>query len=319
MGSVERDGRKAPKGRTATRAWVVIGLAACSGRSPCSGASTRAEADRACADWATHYCNRLDACAPLSLELGYGDLAECVERSKPVCSSALRAEGTGQSPSRIESCAQAYDTATCEEVVVGKPPSGCAAPGALRAGAPCGDDSQCAGPNGYCRMASDETCGTCAVLGSVGAGCYSDRDCEHGLVCYFTCMAPVSAGAACDGMTRQCPATMLCLDYACVPLGASGAPCSPRAETCDRDHGLFCDPELKRCSPYALASAGMPCGGGTTCRGGRCVTDPLTQKSTCAANAADGADCDPTSGPSCNAPARCVGGKCKFPEPARCD
>ncbi len=306
--------------RTRVRwAWVVIGLAACSARSPCGGSSDKAAADKACTDWATHYCNRLESCAPLSLQIGYGELAECIDRNKPVCSSVLRAEGTGQTPSRMASCAQAYDTTGCEEVVVAKPPSACAVPGSLPVGAPCGDDSQCPGPNGYCRMASDDTCGTCAELGPVGAGCYSDRDCDHGLVCYFTCMAPVAAGAACDGITRQCPATMICRDYACVAPGASGAPCNPRADTCDRDRGLFCDPQVRRCSPYALAAAGAPCGTGTTCRAGSCATDPATQKSTCMANAADGADCDPTAGPFCTGPARCVNGTCKVPDAARCN
>lgn len=300
-------------------AWAIIGLAACSGRSSCVGLRRGSVADEACADWATHYCNRLEACAPLSMQIGYGELAACIERSKPVCLSALKAQGTGQTPSSVESCARAYETDACEEVVVAKPPSACTVPGSLPIGAPCGDDSQCAGPNGYCRVASDETCGRCATLGAMGAGCYSDRDCEHGLVCYFTCVAPVAPGAACDGMTRQCPASMVCLDYACVHPGAPGTTCDPRADACDRNQGLFCDAQDRRCVPYTLAAPGAPCGTGITCRAGSCSTNPSTQTSTCIANAADGESCDATSGPFCAAPARCVEGICKVPDAAYCN
>jgi hypothetical protein len=297
-------------------AWQVIGLAACSVRSPCGAPSTGA--DRVCTEWATHYCNRLESCAPLSVQVGYGDVAGCIERSKPLCSSALRADGTGQTTGRMESCALAYDSAGCEEVVVGKAPLRCGVPGSLPVGAECGDDSQCSGPNGYCRIANDETCGACAVLGPVGAGCYSDRDCEHGLVCYFTCMAPVAAGAACDGMKRQCPATLMCFDYTCRAPAAPGATCDPRADTCDRDHGLFCDPQAKRCTPYTVAEVGVPCGFATICRKGTCATDPATQQATCVSNAADGARCDVAAGPFCTAPARCVDGACKLPDAASC-
>ncbi|HXN33589.1 MAG TPA: hypothetical protein VN894_17090 [Polyangiaceae bacterium] len=299
-------------------AWAIIGVAACSVRSPCTGRGTSAVADRACADWATHYCNRLESCAPLTVQIGYGDVAQCIERNKPVCASVLGASGTGQTPGHIASCAQAYDSASCEEVVVAKPPLPCAVQGSLPIGAACGDDSQCSGPSGYCRMANDETCGTCSVLGPVGAGCYSDRDCEHGLVCYFTCTSPVALGAACDGMKRQCPATLVCFDYTCRAPAPSGATCDPRADSCDRDHGLFCDPQTKSCSPFTLAEAGAPCGAGTACKAGSCATDPSTQKSTCVANAADGATCDATSGPFCMAPARCVDAACKIPDAAGC-
>jgi hypothetical protein len=299
--------------------WALsIILAACSGRSPCAGAGDSG-VSLACADWATHYCNRLETCAPLAVEIGYGDVAQCVERNKPVCSAALKAGGTGQTPSRIESCAQAYDSAGCEEVVVAKPPLSCKVPGALPVGAWCGDDSQCSGQNAYCRMANDETCGTCSVLGPVGAGCYSDRDCEHGLVCYFTCMAPVALGEACDGMTRQCPATLVCFDYTCRAPALVDATCDPRADNCDRDHGLFCDAQTKRCSHYAVADVGASCGTGITCKAGSCATDSTTQKSTCVANAADGAPCDTTAGPACMAPARCVDGACRVPDAARCN
>jgi hypothetical protein len=274
--------------------------------------------EQACTDWATRYCKRLALCAPLSVEIAYGEVAHCVERNRPVCVSALGASGTGQTPSRLESCAQAYDSAPCEDVVVGKPPLSCNVPGSLAAGEACGDNAQCSGANGYCRMANDETCGRCSVLGAAGAGCFSDRDCEYGLVCYFTCMPPVAPGAACDGMTRQCPATLVCFNYMCSTPAPADAPCDPRADNCDRDHGLFCDPQTKSCLHYTVADAGAACGTGTACGAGSCTTDPETQKATCVANAADGTSCDAASGPFCSAPARCVDTRCMLPDPSSC-
>jgi hypothetical protein len=303
----------------AQRAWPLIAMAACSVRTPCSGGTKASDvADQACTAWATHYCERLAFCAPLSVEIAYGDVARCVERNKPACSTALRANGTGQSPSRLERCAEAYDSTACEDVVVAKPPLACNVPGSLGAGETCVDNSQCSGANAYCRMAIDETCGTCSVLGAVGAGCFSDRDCEYGLVCYFTCLAPVASGDPCDGMARQCPATLVCFNYRCSPPSPADAPCDARADNCDRDHGLFCDPQSKVCSHYTVADVGAPCGTGTTCRAGSCATNPATAKSTCVANAADREACDPAAGPFCMAPARCVEGTCRLLDSTSC-
>ena len=299
-------------------ALLLLALAACSGKGCRSGSGLSAESTEACADLATRSCNRLAFCAPLSLAIAYGDIARCIDRTIPVCISALQAKGSGQAPSRVRSCAQAYDTARCEDIVVGKAPPSCTFPGTLGLGEVCGDDSQCGSPHGYCRLASDQTCGTCSTLGTAGAGCFSDRDCDDGLVCYFTCVAPVGLGEACDGMARQCPSTQVCLNYTCAAPGQAGAPCNPRADHCDRDHGLFCDAQTKACAHYTFADPGAPCGTGTTCRAGACIAAPGTEKSLCVANAADGSECDATLGPPCMAPARCVEGVCRLPDSAGC-
>jgi hypothetical protein len=307
-------------------AWAAIALAACWGPSPCSGtrrghtgASGSGSADEACTDWASHYCSRLEYCAPLSAEIAYGDVARCIARNKLVCFSALSANGSGETPNSLKTCAQAYDSAGCEDVVVAKPPESCRVAGSLRTGDSCGDDSQCSGANGYCRMNSDQTCGTCSELGASGAGCESARDCAYGLVCYFTCMLPVAPGGSCDGMTRQCPETLVCFNYTCKSPGQPGAPCDPRADDCDRDHALFCDPQARVCSHYAVAEVGAPCGPGTICKAANCVYSGEGQQSTCVANAIDGASCNPVAGPFCMAPARCVDGVCKVPDASMCD
>lgn len=292
--------------------WATIALAACSSRASCGHRAASASAEQACTDWATRYCDRLTFCAPVSVQIDYGDVTQCIARSKPVCAAALKARGTGANPSNLATCAQAYASASCDDVVVAKPPEACNVAGSRASGTACGDDAQCSGPSGYCRIAADQNCGTCATLGPIGAACDSARDCQYGLVCFFTCMAPVAQGAACDGMTRQCPETLVCFNYTCSAHAQRGETCDPHADNCDRDHGLFCHPLEKVCSPYAMADVGGPCGTGTICKAGSCAT------STCVANAADGASCDARFGPVCSAPARCVNGHCQVPDPSDC-
>ncbi|HEY4015962.1 MAG TPA: hypothetical protein VGM06_21650 [Polyangiaceae bacterium] len=251
------------------------------------------------------------------MEVDYGDVAACVARNVPICISSLAANGTGRTPATVLACAAAYDSASCDDVVVGRPPPACRVPGRFPGGATCGDDAQCAGPQSYCRIPADANCGSCAELGESGAPCASDRDCESGLVCYFSCMAPVGLHEACDGMTRQCPQTLVCLDYVCTTPAPLGAPCEPRADPCDHDNGLFCDPRARVCARYATADAGATCGAGAICLNGTCGAEEGAPP-TCIPNASDGKACGPAAGPSCMAPARCVGGTCRTPEPARC-
>jgi hypothetical protein len=304
-------------------ACLLVAVAACAILDSCSrscgedNAST-ALAGEACADWATHYCRRLESCAPISVSIEYGDVEACVSRSKLVCASALRARATGATPRTIKSCALAQDSVNCDDVVVGKPPESCHVPGLLSAGAACGDSSQCAGPHSYCRTNVDNTCGTCAPLGEVGAGCDSARDCQYGLVCYFTCMRPVAKGEMCDGMLRQCPETLICLNYKCVAPGELRAPCEPNADHCDHDHGLYCDPQQKVCLQFAVADVGGPCTAGTICKRGACLPDDTTGASKCIASAPDGANCDARHGPTCLAPAKCVNGQCRLPKAEAC-
>lgn len=299
--------------------WIVLAFAACSGQRLCSGSkSSPANVETACLQWATHYCARLEACAPLTIQVAYGEEAQCVTRNRPGCVAALKAPGSGQTPPGIEACALAYDSASCNDVVVGRPPAACAVSGSLPLGSPCGDDSQCSGNGTYCRISERDRCGICSARGPVGAACDSDRDCEYGLVCYFTCMQPVGLDAPCDGMTRQCPATLVCLDYKCVAPGGVGAACNPHADHCDRDHGLYCDSQTRVCARYAVAERGAACGSGTICKAGMCTEGEKAQTWSCVANADDGSHCDAVAGPHCAAPARCIDGICLPQDAADC-
>jgi hypothetical protein len=303
--------------------YIVVALAACTTPSPCSrSCSQRSSAtglgDGACADWAARYCKRLESCAPLSISIDYGDVDACIVRNQPVCASTLRARATGATPATMAACALAYDSASCDDVVVGNPPEACHVPGALALGAACGDGSQCSGADAYCRVAADDTCGACSLRGDVGAACDSARDCRYGLVCYFTCMHPVAQGDMCDGMLKQCPETMVCLNYKCVVPAQREAACQPNADPCDHDHGLYCDPEAKVCSPYKVADFGAPCGAGTVCGRGTCLPDDATGTSRCLASVAEGSRCDATHGPACLGPAKCVNGQCRAPRAETC-
>jgi hypothetical protein len=304
--------------------WTAVALAACTGRttgcSACIGhGAVSAGADEACTDWATRSCNRLTFCAPVSVQSDYGAVATCIARNKTACVLALQAPGTRADANTIRTCAQAYDSASCDDVVVAKPPEQCNVPGALPAGAACFDNGQCAGQGAYCRRAPDQMCGVCATLGPPGAACDSARDCQYGLVCFFTCTVPVAKGGACDGMKRQCAETLVCFNYVCVAPAEAGEPCEPQADNCDHDHGVFCDVEQKRCAGFAVAEPGAICGIGTVCRAGTCMADEATQTSKCVANATDGSRCDSKLGPACTAPARCIDGTCQQPIASACN
>jgi len=128
---------------------ALVLVVACAGRGGCAGhgvhrTGSQREA-QACTAWASNHCRRLEACAPVSLQAGYGDVETCVARNEVGCDAALRAPGTGATAASIEACAAASGAASCEDVVVGRAPAGCAVSGTLQAGAACGDDSQCAG------------------------------------------------------------------------------------------------------------------------------------------------------------------------------
>ncbi len=116
------------------------------------------------------------------------------------------------------------------------------------------------GPNGVCSydwqcVASDPTIpyeGTCAVAGSLGAGCQTvgGTQCTAGLVCTNVmapaqgrCVTPVTPGGACDLAARvtRCTTGTSCVRATgggnmgvCVAIGtAAGSLCRPSAPRCD--------------------------------------------------------------------------------------
>jgi len=112
--------------------------------------------------------------------------------------------------------------------------------------------------------------------------------------------------------------------------------------TCDVDLGLACIPAMKgsavgTCQAIQLAAPGAPCGdlgampipGVAACQaGGLCKTaTALDTTGICVAPAVDGAPCDadPTKGPPCLSPSKCVptappgtAGTCTSPDAHKC-
>jgi hypothetical protein len=109
-----------------------------------------------------------------------------------------------------------------------------------------------------------------------------------------------------------------------VPVaGQVNATCSSQNE-CDLAHAVGCNTNDNKCIALAIAAAGQSCGADsitptkfTLCpANGTC--DAVLNGS-CHAAAADGAACSTaSSGPSCLAPARCVGSICTLPDATAC-
>jgi hypothetical protein len=199
----------------------------------------------------------------------------------------------------------------------------------------------------------------CQTLPVVGATCTTAVECGRDLACAVpanattgTCAARVASGGACLTNVNPCASGLSCVGD--VVATSTPGMCKPAAATvgaaCDgsRKTMASCDPELGlACIPTAAGSAVGTCqnavlvAGGATCgtigtpvtmvaecqAGGLCKKALATDKTgTCVAAAADGAACDsdPSKGPPCLAPAKCVpsgagtAGVCTLPNAAMC-
>jgi hypothetical protein len=197
---------------------VVLCVAACS-----SGAIKLMTVEEAAADLASSVCSKIDSCAHIDIQVSYGDVASCTSRYKPKFSSAIAAKGSGTSADNVEACARGYRDATCADLIAGSTPAGCDIHGSLMPGAPCGDDVQCSGANGYCNIPPEQACGVCATRAAAGSPCLSGPDCQSSLVCgfaarapYGSCVTPSAAGASCDG-PHPCRGGLACVNATCSP------------------------------------------------------------------------------------------------------
>src|SRR5579883_1178547 len=91
-----------------------------SGTSDSGGSSAQA-----CMDLANAYCMKLDTCAPLFIQVAFGDLAACEHRAALACPATLAANGTSATTTAAEACAQAIPAAMCAETIDGKTPDAC--------------------------------------------------------------------------------------------------------------------------------------------------------------------------------------------------
>ncbi len=315
---------------------VIAAVAACSSSSSSPASSSDGGADsgddgsvggaQACAELATAYCTKIQSCAPVFVEVSFGDVGGCVARASQSCVNALGAKGTSASPATHSACAKAFGAAACDDLLDGKPPAACViAPGTLADAAACGEDAQC--HSAFCGKPAGSYCGTCARPPAVGDSCIGGR-CGLSLACGANgkCVAPGAIGATCDPNT-PCLTTLSCGNGKCAAALAPGATCDPQQKTtagCQATAGYYCNAVTTKCTLVTVGTTNQQCGIArntlTLCSSaGYCRGATSTTTGVCIGAAADGAACNDTMGPSCMAGAHCVNAACKPDDPAMCN
>jgi hypothetical protein len=288
----------------------------------------------ACADYASAFCGRLEACDPLALHGTMGSVAACQDRLGGVaCERRFTSAGTTASPAQIAACAAALRGQSCAQRS-GTTPEACRLAGALALDARCVFDNQC--QSGRCGRDPAAWCGRCQPMVTAGGACDpSQRPCEAGLLCAdaacagtvqngrcvgkvsWICTAPVPETGACT--TRyQCASAMACIDGRCAPAKRKDQPCTGRLD-CAREDGTICAATASgtpACRAVSYAEAGEPCDGvaGTLCRASAVCkgTDALpAAMGVCSAPIPDGQPC--TESDACAYPALCIAGRCVTP------
>jgi hypothetical protein len=277
-----------------------------------------------CAAAASTECTKLDHCAHFILEVEFGDLATCTQRSALQCVNQFSAPGVTVSPSFSQACATAVASGLCRDLFDGTLPNACKpTPGQVASGAACGDAFQCSGND--CRKPAGSYCGTCTTLVQSGQSC-ATADCEPGLVCMPNklCTPYQPLGGTCD-VNHRCEYPLACHVGKCSNPLALGAVCVTATDECDHAQGLHCNSVSKKCAQIQLAAAGSQCGYAadgtlTACSAGADCKPAAAgaMTGTCLAAALEGAACDATNGPHCLAPAYCSSGKCALPDATAC-
>ena len=291
------------------------------------GGPTPPTADQACTDLASAYCDKIAACAPTYVTLGYGDTTACKAEFKANCLAGVAAPSTGTSPQILSDCAKAAPSVACNDLYSNRTPAACQpVAGKLADGAACGDDSQCTSK--YCGTSDTSICGKCGAPPAAGGSCATQK-CGPGFVCASgTCIVPGKSGDTCSA-AAPCEAELSCTDGKC------GAPATNVGDACSLDgkgqplcdfitKGLFC--LTGKCVQAKLNDVGKACGyDSTTMEVSGCSNQGYCKKAkstdlagTCVAVAAEGAACDPINGPNCATSSKCVSGVCKKPDPASC-
>ena len=321
---------------------VALLALACGNSGAFTSSSAPPAAQSACADVGRAQCQKRDACSlgSFSNDYFYGSEADCESRILPSCVLGLAAQGTGQTTSNVESCASAYANYSCTDYRDNNPSGPCVPPAGSRPnGAACGANAQCAST--FCHLVQYETCGACTDLPPAGTSCTYNNDCSRNMLCAIPtgaksgiCASLVENGGTCLTGTNPCQAGSACVGDnetngttgTCQPeANTVGAACDRSRKTasdCDFEYGLTCVPNaagsgVGTCQLIKLVAAGQTCGvigsapitGDAVCNAsGLCVKATTDTTGKCAAAAGDGAACnsDPTVGPPCLPPARCV-------------
>jgi hypothetical protein len=294
----------------------------------------------------------------------YGSDSVCQTRTAEACVNALAQPGNANTPAMVDACASAYPSEACSSFFDDNPVSACVPPAGSRGnGMACGASAQCTSAYcGVTQYAVCGTCQPLPIVGAscqVEADCGRDLACATPTLAQGDagipapkCAAWVAASGSCLSGYQPCQSGLSCVgdDEATMTMGtcqASGAAVSAACDgsrktmpACNADMGLVCIPTAKgsavgTCQNISLASATQPCGdigsdpitGFAVCQTGLCAkVSPTATTGTCVADAMDNAACntDPTMGPSCLAPSKCVvtgtgtTGTCMFPNAVTC-
>jgi hypothetical protein len=277
--------------------------------------------DAACTASGTARCDQEQKCEPATFDNAFADMPTCISREKASCLNALAAKGTGNTPTTVQACADAYATWSCPDWFNTVTPTACKIQvGTGASGSSCSFSAQCA--SAFCDITTGTSCGICAPPPTVGTNCGGGGGCGgNSLFCdtnTHTCQTLVTTqGAFCDA--GSCGYLLGCVVptdggvSSCQALGQSvDAGCDGQQHTapaCSSGFGFAC--ERKYCSVELFANAGefcgtdrdagtfTRCGAGSTCAG-------VTGAETCVAGAADTMACDTANGVDCLSPSRCV-------------
>jgi len=326
--SSKKQPREPPIAAREPRAWPAVLCAiavACSSRP----GGSEVTAAQACADFANANCQKLQTCAPPLLKTDFGDMGTCATRFALKCPPGATAIGSTWTPGALEGCARAFEAQTCEEYLngylSGEAPPACALTGSTPIGSPCAVDAQCA--SGFCEDVAANACGVCATRSPVAGACASPADCEQkGLTCVGGSCVPLAVfGAECDE-SHPCQPLLYCSPSGmCVARLGVGGTCNPNVneDACDLIVSLTCNLD-SACVEATIAPIGAACGRSATgsvtvCEAsGTCLTPGGSTQGTCQAAAAEGAACNPTTGPNCMPPAACLSQVCTILDPTTC-
>lgn len=293
--------------------WVLAltMLAGCGSDEPKQRAGEVKE-DPRCAAYTAATCGKMAQCWPWLLKASYGDMETCIHRSASLCSNVLTANGSSWTPEKIDACAAALPTISCDTWWNSVAPACDPGPGQLADGASCIDKSQCQG--GTCLQGGSSGCGVCASVSPLGGACQASAECAAGAACSpeGKCVLPIEEGGACDAQ-NLCAVSLRCVEGKCARLARAGDACDPAGLDCNFFEGLTCDPASGKCAPVKLAPAGEPCGpinGELITCGAGAVCSP---QGVCVAPLPDGAACNAQSESACAPPATCIGGTCTIP------
>jgi hypothetical protein len=331
----------APRARTLAAIAIGASLAAatCGDVTPVT-----VSAVKACMDLAQALCTKRASCTNgAGITRANGDMSTCVSREELMCTTALAAPDSGNSPTLVEKCVADYATYSCTDFLNGNPPADCVPAGKRAANAPCTFNGQCA--SAFCGRSKNANCGVCQPAPAARDSCAASN-CGHDQACTAASMICATYGAAGDacGTDTPCGAGLNCMGASASATGmgtcqaaatTAGAACGAGTAGCDPAVGLFCGGVAggKTCMLTTFVGDGAPCGlmsDGTrvACKAGNCYTSGRMagegEVGTCKAFAPDGSACDAMLGPPCMTPARCVptgtgtAGTCSVPDATVC-